>query len=218
MGKDKGNRIGCCIYPIAVSGSRPAIAMISVSPASGGIGKSDQVVIIDLGKGQHIATGDVEDGSDELIGIGYVDWDGLLDILQGITEYPDRQITCGKTIIVSEIGEYRKQLDLIVAGNLEDTCADIEGQLRGVYDTCKEQQIIPIDCRWNLKVHLKRNYKLHQIKDEQDCLLKERSGGTNERSENVQPSSVTGASVKEPASNCPGVRDQSQNGQEVVPV
>jgi hypothetical protein len=34
------------------------------------------------------------------------------------------------------------------------------------------------ECRWNLKVHQKRNYKLHQIKDEQDCLLKERSGGT----------------------------------------
>ena len=53
-------------------------------------------------------------------------------------------------------------------------------------------------CRWNLKVHQKRNYKLHHFKDEQNCLLKKRSGGTNERSDNVQPSSVTGASVKEP--------------------
>jgi len=101
MGKDKGNSVGCCIDAIAVSGARPAIGMQAVSPASSGIGKFDQIVIIDLSKSQHVATGDIESRSDELIGIWYVDGDSLLDVLQEVSEYPDRQITCCKPIVVS---------------------------------------------------------------------------------------------------------------------
>jgi len=52
---------------------------------------------------------------------------------------------------VSEIGEYRKQLDLIVAGDLEDTCADIKGQLGCVDDASKEQHSIPIDPHFKVR-------------------------------------------------------------------
>ena len=46
---------------------------------------------------------------------------------------------------MSEIGEDREQLDLIVTGNLEHSGGDIKAQLGGVYYTCKEQGVIPID-------------------------------------------------------------------------
>jgi hypothetical protein len=171
VGKDEGNGIGGRIHPIAISGTRPAIAMKSVSPASGGIGKQNQIIIVYLGKCQHIATGDVEGRSDELIGIGYVDGDGLLDVLQEVSEYPDRQIACSKAIIVSEIREYRKQLDLIVAGELENTCADIKGQLGSIDDASKKQHSIPIDL--NLEV---RDVTLMFIVTGEDVILYPGSG------------------------------------------
>jgi len=46
---------------------------------------------------------------------------------------------------VCEIGEHRKQLDLIVTGDLEYASAYIKGQLGCIDDACKEQQIIPVD-------------------------------------------------------------------------
>lgn len=42
-----------------------------------------------------------------------------------------------------------------------------------------------LGCRWNLKVHQKRNFILHHLMDDLNCLLMERSGGTNARSEDV---------------------------------
>ncbi len=171
MGKDEGDCIGGGIYPVAVPGTRPAITMITVCPASGGIGKQNQIIIVDLGKGQHIATGDIESRSDELVGIWHVDRDGLLNILQEVSKYPDWQVTSRKTIVVSEIREYRKQLDLIIAGEPEDTCADIKGQLGSIDDACKEQNCIPIDL--NLEV---RDVTLMFIASGEDVILYPGSG------------------------------------------
>ncbi len=42
-------------------------------------------------------------------------------------------------------------------------------------------------------MHKQWNYKLNNFKDEQNCLLMERSEGNSERSDNVQQSSVSAA-------------------------
>jgi len=97
-----------------------------------------------VGNSNEITVTYVHSRQSELVGVGYVDGDGLLNVLQEVSEYPDRQVACGKAIIVSEIGEYRKQLDLIIASELENTRADIKGQLGSIDDACKEQNCIPI--------------------------------------------------------------------------
>ncbi len=67
--------------------------MITVGPASGGVGKGDQIVKVDMGNLEGIARCNVKGRQVELVRIGYVNGDGLLDILQEVAEYPDRLIT-----------------------------------------------------------------------------------------------------------------------------
>lgn len=78
--------------------------MIAVCPASGGIRKGNKIIKVDMGYGKGITHSDIQSGCGELVSIGNRDRDSLFDILQEVTQYPDRQITCCQTIIVSEIG------------------------------------------------------------------------------------------------------------------
>ena len=109
------------------------------------MGKPKQIIEVDVGDGKGIAGTDIQGRQAELVRIRYIDGNSKLDVLQEICQYPDWQIACGKRIVVSQIGEYREQLDLIVTGDLEDTGTNVEAQLGIIDDTRKKESVIPVD-------------------------------------------------------------------------
>ena len=83
-----------------------------------------------MGNSDEITVTYVQSRQSELVGVGYVDWYLLLDILQEVSQYPVRLITCRLRIVMSEIGVEGEQLDFIVAGDLEDAREYIKGKLQ----------------------------------------------------------------------------------------
>jgi len=124
-----------------------------------------------VGDGKGITGTDVQGRYSELIRVWDVDGDGELDVLQEVSQYPDRQIACGKRIVVGQIREDRKQLDLIVTADLEDTGTDVKAQLGSINDTGKKQSIIPVD--FDLEV---RDVTLMFIVSGEDVILYPGSG------------------------------------------
>ena len=108
IGKDEAHAVSYGIDQIAPEWTRPAGVVIAVSPASGGIGELNQIVKVNVGNSHGITGTDVQGRQVELVGVWYADRYSLFDVLNKVAQYPDRQVTRSKAIVVSEIGEQRE--------------------------------------------------------------------------------------------------------------